>query len=128
MTKVESENVLGGNNEPPMWDNFQGSSYRVTLRYNGRGMAVDFHCGQLAGAPTTVDVLTCLLLDASGIEAAGGSFEEWCSDLGMDDDSISNLKTFKACEAQTNALKELLGDDFDKFYGLDEDELDPLCD
>lgn len=57
-------------------------------------------------APTTADVLACLLSDASG---ASETFEEWCSSYGMSDDSIKVLETYRACQKTRVAMQRFLG-------------------
>ena len=50
-------------------------------------------------APTTADVLACLLSDASG---AGETFEEWCSNFGV-------MEIYRACQKTRSALQRFLG-------------------
>lgn len=72
-----------------------------------------------AVSPTQASVLYCLLLDASSAEQ---NFNDWCSDLGYDNGSISAFKTYQACcdtlekmrkifsNSQRSELSELLQD------------------
>lgn len=74
---------------------------------------------QYAVSPTQSSVLYCLLLDASGAEQ---NFNDWCSDFGYDNDSITAFKTYQSCcdilekmrkiftTKQRNELSELLQD------------------
>ena len=50
-------------------------------------------------APTTADVLACLLSDASN---ASETFEEWCSNVG-------GLEIYRACQKTRSALQRFLG-------------------
>lgn len=57
-------------------------------------------------SPTVMDVLGCLAEDAT---SADYSFEEWCSELGVDADSRKNEAAYNAVRKQTRALKTFLG-------------------
>ena len=57
-------------------------------------------------APTTADVLACLLSDASG---ASETFEEWCLNFGFSDDSMKAMETYRACQKTRPALQRFLG-------------------
>lgn len=57
--------------------------------------------------PSVVDVLACLLLDASVIDA--GSFSDWCGEYGYDDDSIKARAMYDGCMATALALRSGLG-------------------
>ena len=68
-------------------------------------------------APTTADVLACLLSDASG---AGETFEEWCSNFGYSDDSMKAMETYRACQKTRSALQRFLGGELmDRLGGLE---------
>jgi hypothetical protein len=85
--------------------------YMVTLRYGRRSMRVPFYMGPaLTDEPTAADVLSCLILDASATEI---SFEEWCADLGYDEDSRKAEATYRACVKNGQKVRRLLGDAFD---------------
>jgi hypothetical protein len=56
--------------------------------------------------PTTADVLSALLSDASG---ASETFEEWCSSYGMSDDSMKAMETYRACQKTFTAMQRFLG-------------------
>lgn len=58
-------------------------------------------------APDLLDVLYCLVQDASVIDC--GSFEEWASDYGYDADSRSVRRTYRLCLEQSLQLRNLLG-------------------
>jgi hypothetical protein len=57
-------------------------------------------------APTTADVLACLLSDASN---ASETFEEWCSNFGYSDDSMKVMEIYRACQKTRSALQRFLG-------------------
>lgn len=60
-------------------------------------------------APKLLDVLYCLVQDASVLDSGG--FEEWASDCGYDTDSRSAEKTYRQCIDQSLQLRNLLGND-----------------
>ena len=61
------------------------------------------------GEPTTSDVLESLRMDASGRD--GMSFEDWCSEYGLDTDSKRAEATYNACGQTAYKLRSLLGRD-----------------
>ena len=89
------------------------NGYRITLRYQGRRMSLDFWQGTgIKDEPTAAGVLECLLLD---VVEEGTGFNNWCDEYGLDSDSRKALRTYKTCVRQTAKLRKLLGDDFDTF-------------
>jgi hypothetical protein len=64
--------------------------------------------GHHGKAPKAAEVLDCIASDASG---ADGSFEDFCSNFGYDEDSRKAEKTYKACKHQGERLRKFLGDD-----------------
>jgi hypothetical protein len=79
----------------------------------------NFKGNVFAVAPTQASVLYCLLSDAS---CADQNFDDFCSELGYDADSMKDFKTYQACceilfkmrkiftSAQRHELSELLQD------------------
>jgi len=127
MKKIRSTYLYGKNKKPALFGMPPGShSYRVTLRYDGRQMSVDYHMGPACGSPTTDGVLYCLLSDASGVISADFNFSDWCEEYGLESDRKSRT-IFEACEVQCRKLKQLLGDEFDTLLYTDEDELAKRC-
>ena len=59
-------------------------------------------------APTLEDVLSCLVMDASGYENSR-NFEDWASDYGFDTDSRTAERTYQTVAEQSKALRHLLG-------------------
>ena len=93
--------------------------YTCTLSYRGRRMTVDFWMGRgLDHEPSSWEVLTAMLSDASSYDSASG-LEDWASDMGFDLDSREALrraaKLYRDVERQTERLKKLLGDDYETF-------------
>lgn len=58
--------------------------------------------------PKAEDVLDCIASDAAGFINARG-FEDWASEYGYDTDSRKAEATYRAVEAETIALRKLLG-------------------
>jgi hypothetical protein len=56
--------------------------------------------------PTLPDVMYCLLSDG---RCAEGTFEDFCSELGYNNDSISALNTYLACQKIRTAMIKMLG-------------------
>ena len=54
--------------------------------------------------PTMYDVLTCLQ------KYEIGTFQDFCSDFGYNDDSIKCYKIYKSVLREYNAVKRLFGD------------------
>lgn len=118
--KVRIESTYGAIKKP--WDELDewqrnAHPYRVTLRYKGRQMSLDFFMGQAhTDEPDAEGVLDCLLSDCSALDQ---SFEDWCGDFGYDTDSRKAEATYKACADLGKKVKRLLGDDFETFLYAD---------
>lgn len=89
------------------------SHWRCTLRRSGdqrRSITIYYSMGSAhVGEPCAADVLSSLLLDASGPE----DFTDWCGDYGYDTDSRRAERTFKACQVIARKLRRFLGDHYD---------------
>ena len=59
--------------------------------------------------PSLDDVLSCLLMDSSAIDA--GSFEYWAGSLGYDTDSRAAEKMYNDCISTALQLRAMLGND-----------------
>lgn len=110
--KIKSKRIP----DPPRWHEgpapYDGFGWECILEMDGRKMTIPYWMGaahQTNGVPNkprVVDVLECLLSDAS---SSSQSFEDWCNDYGYDPDSRKAYATWTAVETQTDALKLLLG-------------------
>jgi hypothetical protein len=58
-------------------------------------------------APDVADVLHCLISDAEADDC--GSFEEWCSNVGADSDSIKDERIYRTCLDVGRRLRILIG-------------------
>lgn len=94
--------------------NMDGSAdmdhWRVTLRHGSRRYTLTFSKGRgHNGAPPSVsEVLECVQSDATYPDM---SFEEWCRELGYDEDSRRAERTYNAVVKQTERARALIGDD-----------------
>lgn len=95
---------------PKMSDMPAGSSHwKCTFRRDNLRMTIPFSQGPaISGEPTAEDVLECLLSDSASVENAG-SFEDWCSEFGYDQDSRKAESVFRACKDQAAKLRKFLG-------------------
>lgn len=109
--RVKCEAVMTGEPMPEGWGH-GGNAWKVQLRYKGRRLTVPFYTGSLAGEPDAEGVIDCLLSDSQDGEQ---SFEDFCSELGYDPDSRKAEGVWKACQAMTPKVRQLLGDDFETF-------------
>jgi len=89
--------------------------WTVKIRWRGRTsrLTVPFWTGSaITSEPTAADVLNCLISDA---RAGEDSFEEFCAELGYNEDSRAALATWKQCQTYGRKVRQFLGDDFDAF-------------
>ena len=107
---------------PNMKDSQNMNHYKVTIkrrfkvfgnyldsRYGFKQMTLYFSQGYgVEGEPTLESVLSCLISDSY----CGRSFQDFCDNLGYDNDSRKAEKTFKATLKQTSKLKKLLDNKF----------------
>lgn len=85
--------------------------YRVTLRYKGRRMSLDFWTGKgWTKAPELSDVLDCMFSD---LPYADMTFDEFCNETGFDNDSRKAERSWKATRKQARKFNELLEEDCD---------------
>jgi hypothetical protein len=98
----------------PLNENFPDShGYKVVLRYQGRQLTTNFYMGSAhTKEPTAADVLYCLCSDAM---SGRDSFEDFCSNLGCNDDSIKALNTWKQCQKMAAKLPRFLGEEYNTF-------------
>lgn len=114
--------------------NFKDSvPYISVLTHQGRKIIVPFYMGKghvrtiggkvayIAGkvqylSPSAADVISSLLCDAS---CSSSSFSDFCANMGMDEDSRSGKKLYRACKKSSEKIHYLLGDDFDEFVNAE---------
>ena len=95
-------------------DGWERDDWKGILKYNGRTMDFEFHTGVgLRGkTPTVADVLYCLLSDSRAGEM---EFDEFCSEFGYSEDSISAKETWEQCYQISWKMGGLLQEDYDFF-------------
>ena len=90
--------------------------YKITLKRNGKQFSFNF--GQSindtnAGIdPTAYDVLSCLT------KYDPGSFDDFCSDFGYDNDSRKAEKTYKAVVKEYNKVNAMFNDVIEKLADI----------
>jgi hypothetical protein len=105
--------IIDGPNYERDADGWQHQAYVVRLSYEGRSLETPWRAGLgITEDPTAADVLGSLLMDASSYENARG-FEDWAGDYGYDTDSRNAEETYNAVGEATEALRQLLGDDYE---------------
>lgn len=106
---VRADVEMVGDN--PNMPDFEGYHYKVTLRMGSKHMTVPFSCGYACNWPEAVDVLNCLVSDAG---SADYSFEDFCAELGYDEDSRKAERTYNAVVKQTAKLKTFLNSHYEE--------------
>jgi hypothetical protein len=105
--KIRSERI-GSRPDGLMDQNM--NHWRVTLQRGRQRMTLYYSMGYgLSGEPQVGDVLECLALDASMIDSSRG-FEDWCRDLGFNEDSRKVWKMYKVTEKDRDKLYYFLGE------------------
>ena len=128
MNRITSTITYGNNvrtNDDDDWRR-RANPWTVQLRYKGRKYTFPFWTGSLASEPSTFDALYCVLSDASGYDSADG-FEDWASNYGYDTDSRKAEAIYSAVAKECSNVRRLLGDDWDEFIRLDEDDITTRC-
>ena len=91
------------------------ASWEATLSFKDMTLSVPFFQGPaIKEPPTAADVLSCLLLDATGYDDAR-NFEDWAPEFGYDPDSRKAEKIYHECGEISKKLHALLGDHFQDF-------------
>lgn len=98
---------------------------KFTKQYTKKSFSVPFFMGiglvkknGIPKHPTINDVLLSLSGDC---RLAEDSFEDFCSNTGYDEDSISDRKLYDACVTEAKRVKEFLGKSYDEFLSLEEE-------
>lgn len=66
-----------------------------------------FETAKKQPAPKLIDILYCLVCDASVRHYS--TYEEWVPELGYDEDSRKGEETYRACQKQTMDFLRVLG-------------------
>jgi len=95
------------------------NAYRVTLRYSGRRLTIDWWQGNgIRTEPDAASVISALVSDA---HAGADTFEDFCSELGYDTDSRKAERVWRSCQRLNRQLRQLLGADFEQFSSAEND-------
>lgn len=107
--------------DPSAWS--EGASHwKVVLKRGRRRLTVYFSMGAAHhGEPKTCDVLSCLAMDAAGVENAR-CFEDWCGEYGYDTDSRRAHRTYRLVQRQAAKLRRFLGEELYQVALWDMDE------
>ena len=84
--------------------------WKCTLTYQGNVYSFYFSkgFGHKGAAPTMEEILDCFKSDLAYRDL---DFEEFCEELGYNNDSIKDKKIYEATTAQNEAVIDLLGED-----------------
>jgi len=93
-------------------DNYNHHNITVINTDNGKRTRFDFWASiahpVLESEYDVINAFYCFVSDAvSGLE----TFEEFCADFGYDNDSITALKTWRACKRSYNKLTRIYNGD-----------------
>ena len=85
-------------------------NWDCTLTHQGKGYSFYFSkgFGNKGAAPTMEEILDCFKSDLAYNDL---DFNEFCEDLGYNDNSIKDKKIYRAIRAQNEAVIDLLGED-----------------
>lgn len=100
----ESSEWSATSHEPIVW---KPTRWEVTLEVNGSEMVTSWQQGSAHHAPpTALDVLGSVFMDA---QCGDYSFEEFCSNMGYDEDSRKAEAIWRECGEQGRKLRNMLG-------------------
>ena len=93
-----------------LMDNAEMDHWDCTLMYEGSTYGFYFSkgFGHKGAAPTMEEILDCFKSDLAYRDL---DFEEFCEELGYNNDSIKDKKIYEATTAQNEAVIDLLGED-----------------
>lgn len=104
-----------------MEGNIQRADWKVTFKRRGaRPMTVPKFTCQPGAEPTALDVLDCLVSDASSYENEDG-YEAWASQFSSDPEEWMPRSTYNAVAQQSEKLKKWLGDELYNDYLFETD-------
>jgi hypothetical protein len=78
--------------------------FALTIKRGTNSMECEYSMGKAHGGrnPEIVEVLECLLTDTDSVD--GRTFEEFCDDMGYDEDSRKAFATFELIQKQAEQL------------------------
>jgi len=104
--------------EKPLWDDKEHYIFPVTLTKDGESMRINFGQSLADGnkKPSEYDVLATIC------KYDIGSFEDFCSEFGYDEDSRKAERTYKACLKEWKDVERVFGGDGECLEELQEIE------
>lgn len=91
-------------------DKWEHNAWKVTLRFGKRTLTADFKMGMgNQGEPPIPDVVAAIVRDA---DCGNYSLDEFCSELGYEEDSRKAEKIWRQCKAMLPKVKKFFGADF----------------
>lgn len=100
---------------------WQHTSYACRLIYQGNSFSFPYHLGSYYTEPPSLSqVLESLKLDCECGEYE--TFTDFCCELGMDSDSISDRDRYLACKRIAKGLRKLFGEEvYQQFRSLEDE-------
>ena len=87
--------------------------YKVNVSYNGKRTSFKFydsaHNTNMGIEPTKNDILDCIVSDYNYTEYS--TFNDFCANMGYDNDSIKAQKIWKSCLKQAAKLQKVFSED-----------------
>ena len=100
--------------KPAKWDGRNHNNHTVTVRNTetGKKTSFDFWASladpELSSEYDIINAFYCFVSDAIAGEM---TFEDFCSDFGYDNDSMTAYKTWKACKRSAAKLSRITTED-----------------
>lgn len=107
---IKLETIKTWNNEHDKKDEWKrtATKYNCKLTFKNQSYTFNYWMGSAhTKAPSKKDVLYSFIMD----DVSYMDFKEFCATFGYDDDSIRALKTFKACQTQTDNFYRLFNEE-----------------
>ena len=110
----------------PKWQNqnWLHDTYSLSIRLNGKSESFKFFNSKNSTdtheKPSVCSILDCIFSDAK-CTLSVDTFDEFCSDLGYDNDSRHAEGIYKACKKTFSKLQNIFGADLDNFLEFEFD-------
>ena len=109
LNNIKLEKVKTWNSNEDCKDEWKrtATKYNCKITYQNQFCTFNYWMGSAhTKAPNKKDVLYSFIMD----DVSYMDFEEFCSNFGYDTDSIKALKTFEACQKQTDNFYRLFNE------------------
>ena len=110
LSNIKLETIKTWNNEHDKKDEWKrtATKYNCKITFKNQSYTFNFWMGSAhTKAPSKKDVLYSFIMD----DVSCMDFNEFCSNFGYDGDSLKALKTFKACQTQTDSFYRLFDEE-----------------